>query len=366
MKYDCIIIGGGFYGCMLALKLRHKARNILILERENDILKRASLINQARVHGGYHYPRSLMTAFRSLNNFPRFCRDFSDAIQTDFEKYYAISRVGSKTSATQFYQIFKKMNAFIWEAPSHIYEFFNQDMIEKVFCVKEYAFNASILREILWNQLKKTDCEILLNVEAKRVESHNGQIKVETDEGSFCADYVFNCSYAGLNKILKNSNLPLLNLKSEITEMALIETPKGMENLSITVMDGEFFSIMPYPAYPHSNQTLNTLSHVRYTPHAYWRDLKNFHDGYAELINYKKQSNYIYMLKSAARFIPLLNQCNFVKSLFEVKVVSVNNERDDGRPIIFSKDYGMKNFSNILGGKIDNIYDILEALKDER
>ena len=51
MKYDCIVIGGGFYGCMLALELRQKFKKILILEKENDILTRASLINQARIHG---------------------------------------------------------------------------------------------------------------------------------------------------------------------------------------------------------------------------------------------------------------------------------------------------------------------------
>ncbi|MCI5632896.1 FAD-dependent oxidoreductase, partial [Helicobacter sp.] len=60
MKYDCIVIGGGFYGCMLALELHQKFKKILILEKENDILTRASLINQARIHGGYHYPRSLV------------------------------------------------------------------------------------------------------------------------------------------------------------------------------------------------------------------------------------------------------------------------------------------------------------------
>lgn len=38
MKYDCIVIGGGFYGCMLALELHQKFKKILILEKENDIV----------------------------------------------------------------------------------------------------------------------------------------------------------------------------------------------------------------------------------------------------------------------------------------------------------------------------------------
>ena len=362
MKYDCIVIGGGFYGCMLALELRQKFKKILIFEKENDILTRASLINQARIHGGYHYPRSLVTAFRSLNNFSRFCKDFPSAVKKDFDKYYAISKVGSKTNAAQFYQIFKKMNAYIEEVSSGVYELFNKDMIEKIFCVKEYVFDAVVLREILQEKMKKVGCEILLGVEVESIERKEDVIRVKTNMESFLSENGFNCAYAGINKILKNSNLPFLNLKSEITEMALIEIPKELENLSITIMDGEFFSIMPYPAYSYF-KCLNTLSHVRYTPHAYWHDVECFHDGYLELEHYHKKTNFSYMLKSAMRFIPLLQQCKYVDSLFEVKVVSAYNENDDGRPIIFANNYGIQNFSNILGGKIDNIYDILEILR---
>lgn len=46
MKYDCIVIGGGFYGCILALELRQKFKKILILEKENDILTK-SKFNQS-------------------------------------------------------------------------------------------------------------------------------------------------------------------------------------------------------------------------------------------------------------------------------------------------------------------------------
>ena len=77
----------------------------------------------------------------------------------------------------------------------------------------------------------------------------------------------------------------------------------------------------------------------------------------------EQRSNFAYMLKDAQRFIPSLGAARQVDSLFEIKTVLVQNEMDDGRPILFRKDYGLKNFSVIMGGKIDNIYDILEAFK---
>lgn len=97
-----------FFGSTLGLFLKEYFDDVVVLEQESDILQRASYVNQARVHMGYHYPRSLVTAFRSLANFPKFIKDFDKAIKNDFDKYYAISKVGSKVNANQFYEIYKK------------------------------------------------------------------------------------------------------------------------------------------------------------------------------------------------------------------------------------------------------------------
>ncbi len=48
--------------------------------------------------------------------------------------------------------------------------------------------------------------------------------------------------------------------------------------------------------------------------------------------------------------------------LFEVKTVLRQNEVDDGRPICLRANHGIPNFSVVLGAKIDNIFDALEAL----
>ena len=80
-KYDCIIIGGGFFGAYIALQLKEKYNSILVLEQESDLLLHASLNNQARVHNGYHYPRSLSTAVSSSRHFKTFCNEFKSAIK---------------------------------------------------------------------------------------------------------------------------------------------------------------------------------------------------------------------------------------------------------------------------------------------
>ena len=90
---DAVVIGGGFFGCETALELKRLGfSQILVVEREPGLLRRASFVNQARVHNGYHYPRAPATALRSRKSFERFVADYSDVIVRDLKKYYAIAR----------------------------------------------------------------------------------------------------------------------------------------------------------------------------------------------------------------------------------------------------------------------------------
>jgi hypothetical protein len=69
------------------------------------------------------------------------------------------------------------------------------------------------------------------------------------------------------------------------------------------------------------------------------------------------------MLKDALRFLPSASKATYIDSLFEIKTVLTQNEGNDGRPILLRHDYGgLPGLNVVMGGKIDNIYDILEAL----
>ena len=90
-SYDVIIIGGGFFGVSLALFLGTITKKVILIERENDILNRSSKYNQARVHTGFHYPRSAITAVKSLLLHKKFEIDFPNAIVGDVTLHVAAS-----------------------------------------------------------------------------------------------------------------------------------------------------------------------------------------------------------------------------------------------------------------------------------
>lgn len=367
--FEAVVIGGGFFGCSLAIQLIKKHKRVLILEMGTDILERASYANQARVHNGYHYPRSLLTAMRSRVNFPRFVHDYADCIFSEFEQYYAIGRNFSKVTATQYRIFMERIGAEVASAPKSIMRLANPALIEDIFLVKEYAFNAIKLRNQLSQNLSDLGISIWFCTKARRLEYKNGRgINIQLESvgdqgrsGSILATKVYNCTYSHLNQVLQDSQVPLISLKHEITEMALLEIPDDLQGIGVTVMCGPFFSFMPFPSTRY-----HTLSHVRYTPHNYWIDnSSNYYDPYDILDRSTKKSYAIHMLKDAQRFFPLLNQSQIVDSLWEVKTVLPSSEVDDSRPILLKKNYGMPGLTCILGGKIDNIYDVFDELEGE-
>ena len=100
MTVDKIIIGAGLYGLYAAQKCGAAGQRVLVLERDPAPFMRATYINQARVHMGYHYPRSYSTAIKSAHYFQRFCRDYDFCLHTSFDQIYATSAHFSWTNAS--------------------------------------------------------------------------------------------------------------------------------------------------------------------------------------------------------------------------------------------------------------------------
>ncbi|WP_042886930.1 FAD-dependent oxidoreductase [Cupriavidus necator] len=363
---DALVIGGGFYGCTIAIYLnRHRGMgSIALIEQEASLMTRASYSNQARVHNGYHYPRSFTTAYRSRINLPHFVRDWPDAVKQDFTKLYAIARRNSKVNARQFERFCHQIGARIQLADTSLHSLFEPRLIESVFLVEEYAFDSTKLAA--WGQGELKNCGIDVRFQTKVIDivkARNGMLAVSLRHGNseqtVLTRRIFNCTYSGLNRI--GGDFPGTNasLKHEITEMALIKPPPALSKMGITVMDGPFFSIMPFPA-----RDLHTFSHVRYTPHLSWEDQPSV-DPYQRMDEYRHDTRVDRMVRDVARYLPAIQEAKYVDSLFEVKTVLVKNEVDDGRPILFEAHPNLPGCYSILGGKIDNIYDVLEKLDAE-
>lgn len=365
---DAVVIGGGFYGAAIAIYLAGQRgfKRIVLVERESALLTRASYNNQARVHNGYHYPRSFTTAYRSRVNLSQFTHDWPDAVKQDFTKLYAIARRNSKVTAKQFERFCREIGAKIQPAEPALRALFEPRLIEDVFLVEEYAFDATKLASWAERELEKWGVQIRFETRVTGIsKGPNDTLSVATQPNRepgevISCRYVFNCTYSGLNQFKGDFPGTRTSLKQEITELALMQAPPALQGLGITVMDGPFFSMMPFPA-----RGLHTLSHVRYTPHLHWNDVQGINP-YQKLKQYECTTRIDRMVRDAGRYLPAVLDAKYVDSLFEVKTVLLKNEGDDGRPILFEKHLELPGCYSILGGKIDNIYDVLEKLDAEQ
>ena len=86
--YDRIIIGAGIYGLYAAQKSLEKGYSVLVIEYDEKYFMRGTYINQARVHNGYHYPRSRSTAVKSRDYFQRFVEDFDQSINQSSDQSF--------------------------------------------------------------------------------------------------------------------------------------------------------------------------------------------------------------------------------------------------------------------------------------
>jgi glycine/D-amino acid oxidase-like deaminating enzyme len=370
-SYGAVVIGGGFYGARLALLLRRRGLRVLLVERESTLLSRASLRNQARVHNGYHYPRSILTSLRSRLNYRRFLDDYRDCVYTGFTHYYAVARGMSKITANQFTEFCRRIEAPLAPAPSRVAKLFDPSRIESVFEVEECAFDAAALGARMTLELAEAGVEVALSTEAVSVSSTGAGIEVTVRRADgppahpsthrpVIANLAFNCTYSRLNHVLAASNAEPIPAKHELTELALVEPPAALGGAAVTVMDGPFFSMMPYPS---RQGGLYTLSHVRYTPHYNWHDRPN--QPVVDVPTTRVASRFDHMVRDAARYLPPMRGTRYVDSLWEVKTVMPRSEKDDSRPILLRRCAEHPALITVLGAKIDSVYDVEDALLAE-
>lgn len=376
MKYDRIIIGAGIYGLYAALQsIKNKNRKILILEKDDEAFKRATYINQARVHMGYHYPRSYSTAIKSAHYFERFNKDYDFSILSEFDQVYATSSNFSWTNANQFKKFCKNANILCDEVSTSKY--FKEGMCDGCFLTKEYTYDAHILRDYFLKEIEKYDnITIKYSSEVKNIKKLKDVYEIETSKEKYTTPFLLNATYASVNQILDMLNLPHFKIKYELCEIILCTVSEKFKNVGITVMDGPFFSIMPF-----GKTGYHSLTSVTFTPHiTCYESLPKFScqdvankikEGYCTPCSLgncndcpaKPETAWPYMSNLAKKYLKEEFGFEYVGSLFSMKPILKASEIDDSRPTVIKTFTTNPTFISVLSGKINTVYDLDEVLK---
>jgi hypothetical protein len=352
------------------LYLARKGHRIAIVEKEKELFKKASIVNQARLHGGYHYPRSVATARMSDDNKKRFTEEHRDFINFSFEKYYAIDKYSSLTDAAQF----ERFCQFIDIKCERVYDhpLFNYDRLEALYSTTEYSFDPILIGEFYKQKIKaekNIDVFYFHKINHVAQGKEEWEINLENLEKNnlitLKTGAAINATYSGSNAVNRQFGVPDIQLMHEISEIAFITSPQ-LKDVGLTVMDGQFGSVMPY-----GKSGLLSLSSVAYTHHKVSYDNLPHFDcqrintdctpDFTSICNFceaKPRSNYRKMIGQMQRYYADKVQLNYLTSYFTIKSKLKANFIDDGRPTEISRLHEKPDFYCIFAGKINSIYEI--------
>lgn len=375
MMTDKLIIGAGLYGLYAALYCAKRGQQVKVLEIGREPFGRATYINQARVHMGYHYPRSLSTAMKSAGYFRRFVEDYAFCILFDFQQIYATSSHFSWTDAAEFQKFCR--DAGIPCDPLPVERYFREGSCDGAFLTREYTYDAHILRDYFLEELKKyPQAEICFGRKIERIVKGSDSYEItalyDGREEVYRAPFVLNATYASVNQVLdcvEGVDAEPFRIKYELCEIILCRVEDKLKDIGFTVMDGPFFSIMPFGKTGH-----HSLTSVTFTPHRTSYDtvpsfpcMSGADCGGPWLGNCndcanRPESAWDYMSALARKYMREEYGFAYEKSLFSIKPILKASEIDDSRPTVIRYASRAPVFISVLSGKINTVYDLDEYL----
>ena len=198
---------------------------------------------------------------------------------------------------------------------------------------------------------------------------------ITTEDGTVNkSGFVLNATYASVNQINAKAGFEPFKIKYELCEIILCSVSDALKNVGITVMDGPFFSIMPF-----GKTEYHSLTAVTFTPHVTsHNDFPTFECqnhckegkkwctpmqlGNCNECSAKPHTAWEYMSGLANKYLKDELEFKYINSLFSMKPILKASEIDDSRPTIIKEYTSCPKFISVLSGKINTVYDLDEVL----
>ena len=241
MSSDIVIIGGGLQGASIALELANRGKRVTLIERDHQIMNRASLRNEGKIHLGLIYAadETMRTAKTQLvgafSFFPLINRWLGDeaksiGISTPFcylvaddslkspdelEEHYGklsdFAREFSASNSSMFYPGYDG-GALAQPAEPARSNWFSKSKVTSVFDTAEIAINTdSLAKACRQAVLAHPDIEVLCDRYCKSITRHSSGIRLQGGgaDGAWTleAEQVVNCSWE--NRLLLDAQMDL-------------------------------------------------------------------------------------------------------------------------------------------------------------
>lgn len=335
------VLGGGIYGCVSAVALANKGYAVDLYEKNVDILSAATFTNQYRVHLGFHYPRSFETRQECIDADVFFRKEFGQTLDMKSQHFYAVSAKGSKVTREEFLEAMDE-SGLAYELVEPL------DNCSLTLLSQEVSVDPHKLRQTLRKRL--FGCGVTVHLGTKASKGLLGSYGV-----------VVNATYKNLNEFTDEAS----EFKFQLVEKIAVKLPTSWKNFSLVVMDGDFFSIDPFPGKDyHVVGAVKEANHEIHVGENFTPSMSPWNLDLGELDPnpvHTKKDQIMELMKKYLDFEP-----EYVGSYFVTKTLKSNVEATDERKHVLAQNPGQTIF-HVLGGKLSAATlasrEIIEALE---
>lgn len=279
------VLGAGFYGCHVACSLIADGHEVEVHEISDRIFAGASGAIPARIHRGFHYPRSLKTRMACNQHYNEFMARYGFLTRGVPINIYAIAQDKSMVDFGTYRQV---LSASLIE---HVnIEYPNEFGLENVegavltgerHIVTDLAkqnFENKLQNHIVYGSNNTDDCDLVI-------------------DATFCANDTVNI---------------------DRYEPCLVVLLQGPTDKAITIMDGPFPSLYPW----NEERGLCSLSSAQWTPFS--KTCKTYQEAVDLLkhANIRKQANS--MIESMREFYPDIDAYQPVEYLTSIRAMPLS------------------------------------------
>lgn len=318
------VVGAGFYGSYIALKLADKGHKILLIDPEDK--SSATLHCQARLHSGMFYVRSIKDLVSCARNFTKFFKIFKPYIYSEFKSFYLIDK-NSKVDFDSYKKICKDNGLKTKEVKL---DYINSNSVQGILEANEFSINTSELLSNLILQCKNHKNITFIKDYVSRITENGSEIKIDlTFNNPITVNRCILASYGNNFKFLKD-----LGYKTPDFNNYKIPVIKFRDNLPKdchAVVDGDFWSSISLKDYKLLTNKFNL-------------ETENVWNKSLDLMK-------VYIPELEAELIQI--------DTVEKYVLTNSREARVTR-------FGNKNFQiySVFSGKLTNIFDILNQIEE--
>ena len=338
------VIGGGLFGCTAAIHAARAGHDVTLYEAKSDLMQGATAATYARLHRGYHYPRSPETGRESRAAEKSFRAEYGGAVIDGGLQSYVVAPGGHVDAAS--------FRAFLEQEDL---PFFEDD---GRFDVVEPRINLAKLAASVRAKVAESGVTLRLAHRLNRGQCWNLR-------STF--DRIIVAAYARANDLNSKLGCDIAEYKFQVVERPVVKLPDAFRGRSIVVIDGPFGCIDPL-----DETGYHILGHVVKTIHAenvgYGADIPAHLAPLLDrgVITNCPHSRFREVADDLARHVPGVEEAEHIGSTFTVRAVLAHQEATDARPTLVERMNGrvIRVFSGKLGTAVKAARDVVAMIEE--